>query len=130
MIHSVTYSRWPDETVNDPACLNRNVYRVSIRRFWCGCPGHPFWRFWSGCPGSTSAPTIPEMVVLLSWSHISTYHSRDGGAVVLVPHERLGGDVTLGGLGHLLAGAVDALLLQVHLKPVVLVPSCGREQTR
>ncbi len=50
--------------------------------------------------------------------------SRDGGRLLLVPVERLCGEVSLCGLLHLRHGAVDALVrdqLRVP-EPVVLVP--------
>lgn len=50
-------------------------------------------------------------------------HAADCRVVVLIPHERLGGEVALRRHAHLLLRAGDALLLQIDLEPVVLVPA-------
>jgi hypothetical protein len=43
--------------------------------------------------------------------------------MVLIPLQSLGGEVALGCRLHLRQGAVDVLLLEVFLEPVVLVPA-------
>lgn len=53
------------------------------------------------------------------------YHARNGLLVVFVPHECLGGHVSLGRDLHLFLGAVEVLLLQVILEPIVLIPACN-----
>lgn len=50
-------------------------------------------------------------------------HARNGLLIgLLVPHQRLGGQVALGRLFHLFLGTGDVLVLQINLVPIVLVP--------
>lgn len=44
--------------------------------------------------------------------------------LILIPHEGFGREMTLSCSPHLCSGAFDPLLLQIHLKPIVLVPTC------
>ena len=51
-----------------------------------------------------------------------SYLSRYGRRFILVPLKSLSGKVGLGSLLHLGHGAVDVLVIEVLLEPVVLVP--------
>ncbi len=51
-----------------------------------------------------------------------SYLSRYGRRFILVPLQSLRGEVGLGGLLHLGHGAVDVLVIEVLLEPVVLIP--------
>ena len=52
----------------------------------------------------------------------SFYLARNRRRFILVPLKSFGGEVRLGGFLHLGDGAVDVLVGQVLLEPVVLVP--------
>ena len=66
------------------------------------------WQFFSGLTGSK----MPIVV------YLSGYR----GGLVLVPLQGLGREVGLRGLFHLGHGAVDVLVLEVLLEPIVFIP--------
>lgn len=58
-----------------------------------------------------------------SLSEVLGGHAADCRVVILIPHERLGSQMSLRSHSHLLLRAGDAFLFQVDLEPVVLVPA-------
>jgi len=52
-----------------------------------------------------------------------SYLSRYGRRFILVPLQGLRGEVGLGSFLHLCHGAVDVLIIQMLLEPIILIPT-------
>lgn len=67
--------------------------------------------------------TVIFQQLVQSLSEVLGGHAADCRVVILIPHKCLGGHVSLRCHSHLLLRAGDALLFQVDLKPIILVPA-------
>lgn len=65
-----------------------------------------------------------------TWKHllkVSGWHSRYGFFIaILIPHQSFGCQMTFGCHSHLLTCACYVLVFQIHLEPIVFVPTCNR----
>lgn len=67
--------------------------------------------------------TVVLQQLVQSLSEVLGGHAADCRVVILIPHERLGGHMSLRRHTHLLLRASDTFLFQVDFKPIVLVPA-------
>ena len=67
--------------------------------------------------------TVILQQLVQSLSEVLGGHATDCRVVILIPHKCLGGQVSLRCHSHLLLCASDALLFQINLEPIILVPT-------